>query len=128
MLCWVHVGSGSGATLCESSSEKKLMLRAVLRSDVGHESLALIPYQRWTGKLRAAICTVDTRGGLMCPCSCIRKMATYAALWPPHRCSFILRSLPQRRRTPVYSDTRAVRNMPKLTERPLDEQRARRPG
>lgn len=56
---------------------------------------------------RARCLLYNPRGGLMCPCSRSRKMATYASNWPPHRCSVFLRSLPQRRRTPVYSDTRA---------------------
>ena len=122
---WVHRGCRSGK-VCESSSEKKLVLIAVLRSNVGNESLLL--YQIREGRLPTSMYTTTHTKSSTRPCHRSRKIASYARGMAacPGRWPTTASEKPYRhRRQTTY--TRVMRDMPKLTETPR-EQRHRRSG
>lgn len=84
---WEHRGRRSGRA-CESSSEKKLVLIAVLRSNVGNESLLLY-------HIRKERLPYYTRSSA-CPCHLVVRWPPMHEVWPPHRVFVQRDGLPQR--------------------------------
>lgn len=126
---WKHRGCRSGRA-CESGSEKKLVLIAMLRSNVGNESLLL--YQIREGRLPTSTLLLHARSQALAPVIVVVRWPPMHEVWPPRRAFVLADDLPQhrkslyrRRRQTTY--TRVMRNMPKLTETPR-EHRHRRSG